>query len=135
MNHPALSEPASTTFATRSASTFVAAPFGRINAAPYFRREFTVGEGLVRATLSVTALGIVEPYLNGRRVGSEMLTPGWTSYRHRLIVTTIDVTDDVRPGQNAVGAIVGDGWAIGRLGWNGNATFTPTNQRCSLSWS
>ncbi|SEC55834.1 alpha-L-rhamnosidase [Paramicrobacterium humi] len=117
MNHPALSEPASTTFATRSASTFVAAPFGRINAAPYFRREFTVGEGLVRATLSVTALGIVEPYLNGRRVGSEMLTPGWTSYRHRLIVTTIDVTDDVRPGQNAVGAIVGDGWAIGRLGW------------------
>ncbi|WP_210481109.1 glycoside hydrolase family 78 protein [Naasia sp. SYSU D00948] len=87
--------------------------------APYFRREFAVSEGLLRATLSVTALGLVEPYLNGVRVGDEVLSPGWTSYKHRLNVSSYDVTDIVRAGANAVGAIVGEGWAVGRLGWEG----------------
>ena len=41
----------------------------------------------VRATLRITALGLVEPWLNGTRVGDEVLAPGWTSYRHRLAVT------------------------------------------------
>ncbi|RXZ72530.1 glycoside hydrolase family 78 protein [Agromyces albus] len=85
--------------------------------APYFRREVAVGDGLVRATLFVTALGIVEPYVNGVRVGDEMLAPGWTSYRHRLNVSSHDVTTLLQVGANAVGAIVGEGWAVGRLGW------------------
>ncbi|MFC5790256.1 alpha-L-rhamnosidase [Agromyces tardus] len=85
--------------------------------ASYFRREFAVAEGLRRATLLVTALGIVEPYLNGVRVGDEVLAPGWTSYRHRINVSSHDVTDLIAAGENAVGAIVGEGWAVGRLGW------------------
>jgi len=85
--------------------------------AVYFRREFEVGQGIVSATLRVTALGVVEPYLNGTRVGDEVLEPGWTSYRHRLAVRSHDVTHLVRPGANAFGAIVGEGWATGRLGY------------------
>jgi alpha-L-rhamnosidase len=85
--------------------------------AAYFRREFTAGAGLQRATLHVTALGIVEPYLNGARIGDDVLSPGWTSYTHRLDVRAYDVTDLVTAGDNAVGAIVGEGWAVGRLGW------------------
>ncbi|MET9970898.1 family 78 glycoside hydrolase catalytic domain, partial [Streptomyces sp. NPDC006356] len=85
--------------------------------APYFRRDFEVAEGLRRAVLRVTALGIVEPYVNGVRVGDEMLAPGWTSYRHRLMVSDHEVTDLLRPGANAVGAIVGEGWAVGSLTW------------------
>jgi alpha-L-rhamnosidase len=85
--------------------------------APYFRREFTAGDGLRKATLHVTALGIVEPYLNGHRVGGDMLAPGWTSYRHHIDVRAYDVTDLINAGGNAVGAIVGEGWAAGRLGW------------------
>ncbi|RQP09819.1 MAG: alpha-L-rhamnosidase [Microbacteriaceae bacterium] len=85
--------------------------------AVYFRREFTAGDGLQRATLRVTALGIVEPYLNGVRVGDEVLAPGWTSYRHHLNLSGYDVTDLVRTGANAVGAIVADGWAVGRMGF------------------
>lgn len=117
MSTNALTGASASTFTNRGASTFIAARAERNNPAPYFRREFTAEEGLIRATLSVTALGIVEPYLNGSRVGDEMLSPGWTSYRHRINVTTIDVTSDIRPGPNAVGAIVGEGWAVGRLGW------------------
>ncbi|RSM44255.1 alpha-L-rhamnosidase [Amycolatopsis balhimycina DSM 5908] len=87
--------------------------------ASYFRREFTVDGTPRRATLHVTAIGLVEPHLNGERVGDEVLAPGWTSYRHRLAVSSYDVTDRIVPGANAVGAIVGEGWALGRLGWEG----------------
>ncbi|QFU92544.1 glycoside hydrolase family 78 protein [Amycolatopsis sp. YIM 10] len=98
-------------------ATFIAPPASD-GAAPYFRREFDAAE-CRRATLHVTGLGIVEPYLNGVRVGDEVLVPGWTSYRHRLHVSRHDVTELVRAGANAVGAIVGDGWAVGRIGYEG----------------
>ncbi len=100
-------------------ASFIVQNDGEDGHAPYFRRDFTVGESLVGAHLRITALGIVDPYINGERVGDEVLAPGWTSYRHRVIVSTHDVTALLKPGQNTVGAIVGDGWAIGRLGWEG----------------
>lgn len=87
--------------------------------AVYLRRDFDVAEGLVSAQLHVTAVGLIEPHLNGEVVGDEVLAPGWTSYRHRLVVSTHDVTASLRPGANALGAIVGQGWAVGRLGWEG----------------
>ncbi|MFF2842468.1 glycoside hydrolase family 78 protein [Paenarthrobacter sp. NPDC057981] len=89
----------------------------------YFRKEFHVAEGLTKATLKTTAVGLVEPHLNGTRVGDEVLAPGWTSYRNRLAVSTYDVTDSIREGANAVGAIVGQGWALGRLGWENKSHF------------
>jgi len=54
--------------------------------APYFRRSFTAPGGPIKATLRITAVGLVEPWLNGNRVGDEVLAPGWTSYRNRLAV-------------------------------------------------
>jgi alpha-L-rhamnosidase len=93
--------------------------------APYFRREFTTDRLPERARVRVSALGIVEPYLNGTRIGDEVLAPGWTSYRHRLQVSTYDVTYLVRSGGNALGAIVGEGWASGRIGYEGrNRLYT-----------
>lgn len=102
------------------AAAFITPSFpagGEGDPAPYFRRAFDASDGLVRATLRVTAIGVVEPWLNGKRVGDEVLAPGWTSYRHRLAVSTYDVTDTVTVGENVLGAIVGEGWALGRLGW------------------
>ncbi|WP_218040433.1 alpha-L-rhamnosidase [Actinomadura sp. WMMB 499] len=104
------------------AAEFIAAPFplDPETAAPHFRREFTVHREPDRATLHATALGIVEPHLNGTRVGDEVLAPGWTSYRHRVPVSAHDVTGLIRRGPNALGAVVGEGWAAGRLGWSAN---------------
>ena len=85
--------------------------------AVYFRREFEVGADLVRATLKVSALGVVVPFVNGARVGDEVLAPGWTSYRNRLLTSSYDVTDIVGAGINVVGAVVGEGWAVGPLTW------------------
>ncbi|GAA3383484.1 glycoside hydrolase family 78 protein [Cryptosporangium minutisporangium] len=86
--------------------------------APYLRGEVVVEDPPRRATLYATAIGLVEPYLNGTRIGDEVLAPGWTSYRHRLRVSEYDVTELVTPGANAFGGILGQGWALGRIGYD-----------------
>ena len=105
-----------------SHSTFITPVTSTGNAgdpASYFRRSFEPGNNLLRATLRITAIGVVEARLNGTVIGDEVLAPGWTSYRNRLVVSTHDVTDLLVPGENVLGAIVGEGWALGRLGWEG----------------
>jgi len=84
---------------------------------PLLRREFDARPGVARARLYVTALGVYEARINGAPVGDHVLSPGWTSYNHRLRYQTFDVTDLLRPGRNAIGAILGDGWYRGRLGF------------------
>ncbi|HEX5416860.1 MAG TPA: alpha-L-rhamnosidase N-terminal domain-containing protein, partial [Chloroflexota bacterium] len=86
---------------------------------PLLRREFDARVGVTRARLYVTALGVYEAYLNGAVVGEQVLAPGWTSYPHRLRCQTFDVTDLLREGRNALGALLGDGWYRGRLGFGG----------------
>lgn len=83
--------------------------------APYFRTEFDVEPGLVAARLYVTSLGLLEAHLNGSVVGDEVLCPGWSSYAHRTIVSVHDVGALVQLGRNALGAIAGEGWAVGRV--------------------
>jgi len=80
------------------------------------RKEFTVAKAPARAVLYVTALGNVEARLNGRRVGDEYFTPGWTDYRKRLYYRAYDVTALLRPGANAIGALLADGWFRGNVG-------------------
>ena len=87
--------------------------------ATYMRREFDVRGPVSCARVYVTALGVYELYLNGAVVGDHVLSPGWTSYDHRLRYQTFDVIELLRPGRNAFGAIVGDGWYRGRLGLGG----------------
>ncbi len=79
------------------------------------RRSFTLSQPVRRATAYVTALGLYELRLNGRRVGDQLLAPEWTSYRKRVQYQTCDVTALLRPGENAVGALLGEGWYAGRL--------------------
>jgi len=87
--------------------------------APLLRRSFSAAGGLVTARLYATSLGLYELRLNGQRVGEAVLTPGWTSYDHHLQYQTYDVTALMREGPNAVGAILGDGWYRGYLGFEG----------------
>jgi alpha-L-rhamnosidase len=83
------------------------------------RRAFSVRPGLVHARLYATAHGVYQAEINGRRVGEDVLSPGWSVYRERLRYTTHDVTALLQEGPNAVGAWLGDGWYRGRLGWRG----------------
>ncbi|MFC4116732.1 glycoside hydrolase family 78 protein [Nonomuraea zeae] len=86
------------------------------------RRDFTVRGPIDRARLYVTAHGTYEAELNGRVVGDDVLSPGWTSYGHRLRYRTHDVTELLHEGANAIGATLADGWYRGRVGFLGGKT-------------
>lgn len=86
--------------------------------APVLRGTWQVPDDVVSARLYVTAHGLYEARLNGRRVGDQELAPGWTSYAHRLRYQTYDVTDAVRPGPNDAEVLLGNGWWRGHLTWS-----------------
>lgn len=83
----------------------------------YFRREFQVPGPVRRATLYASARGLFECSLGGRRAGADVFAPEWTDYEKRIHYRTYDVTALVRPGPNVLGAILGDGWWSGYVGW------------------
>ncbi len=81
------------------------------------RRVFTVDAVPARARLRLSALGLVDAWINGQRASSARLTPGWTSYQERVLLDTVDVTDLLREGENVLVLEVGDGWYRGRMGF------------------
>ncbi len=91
----------------------------RSNPSPMLRREFTVQGPVTSARLYVTSLGLNAVELNGHRVGDHLFSPGWTSYDTRLQYESYDATALLQEGANAIGAVLGDGWYRGRLGFNG----------------
>ncbi len=85
--------------------------------APYLRKPFSLPSQVRTARLYVTALGLVECAINGQRVGDDVFVPGWTDYRQRVQYMVYDVTPLLSQGTNVLGAILGDGWAVGHIGW------------------
>jgi alpha-L-rhamnosidase len=83
----------------------------------HLRREFEVEKPVKQARLHVTALGLYEIRLNGAKVGEDFMAPGWTPYGEKIEALTYDVTRQLKTGSNAIGAMLGEGWYAGRLGW------------------
>jgi alpha-L-rhamnosidase len=86
---------------------------------PMFRKVFTSHGGVKAATAFITAHGVFEARLNGKRIGKDYLSPGWTSYSKRLLYHAYDVTSMITTGQNAIGFTLGDGWYRGFIGFDG----------------
>ncbi|MCZ6616787.1 MAG: family 78 glycoside hydrolase catalytic domain [Gammaproteobacteria bacterium] len=82
---------------------------------PLLRRAFELPEDFRRARLYITALGVYSAEMNGQRVSQDTLAPGWCDYGKRVYYQTYDVTGLVRPGDNVLGVILGDGWYCGAL--------------------
>lgn len=72
--------------------------------------DFVVGDELASATLFWTALGVAEPEVNGRAVSEDVLAPGWSSYRDRLVHETVDITSMVTVGVNSLSATIAGAW-------------------------
>ena len=83
---------------------------------PFLRRGFTLDQTVKSARLYVTAHGLYEVWLNGRRVGDQVFTPGYTPYDKMLQYQVYDVTGMLLEGENVIGAILGDGWYRGKNG-------------------
>ena len=81
------------------------------------RKEFVLGKAIAKARLYATAHGTFDLMINGKRVGNEVLAPGWTPYAERLQVVTHDVTSLLTEGANAWGVLLADGWYRGHFGF------------------
>jgi alpha-L-rhamnosidase len=87
---------------------------------PLFRKSFASKAKIQSATLYITAHGLYEAQINGKRVGDAYLTPGWTAYQKRTQYQTYDVTNMLNTGKNAIGVTLGSGWYRGSLAWANN---------------
>ena len=81
------------------------------------RHTFFTSKGIKSVRLYATALGSYEIFLNGKRVSEDLLAPGWTDYRERVIYQTYNVTGMMWPGSNAIGALLAPGWYATPLEW------------------
>lgn len=85
-----------------------------------FRKEFNTSKKVKSATAYITAHGVFEASINGKRVGDAYMAPGWTSYNKRLQYMAFDVTNLLQQGKNAVGVYLGSGWYRSPLAWLSN---------------
>jgi Glycogen debranching enzyme len=77
---------------------------------PFFRKSFTVDKPVAEAYLFISGLGHYEAYLNGEKAGDHFLAPGWTAYEKRCLYNTYSVKEQLRQGENVLGALVGTGF-------------------------
>lgn len=77
--------------------------------ARYLRHEFVTGKPVKQATLHICGLGLYEAYINGAKVGDDVLTPAPTDYRKTIFYNTYDVTDLLSDSANAIGVALGNG--------------------------
>ncbi|MEX0882100.1 MAG: family 78 glycoside hydrolase catalytic domain, partial [Cyclobacteriaceae bacterium] len=85
--------------------------------APHLRKEVKIHRSIVKARLYITALGLYEFRINGEKVGEDYLAPGWTDYDKRLYYHVYDVTEQLRPGNQVLQAILSEGWYAGYIGY------------------
>ena len=83
------------------------------------QRGFDLEGPIEQARLYVTARGLFEVSLNGKKVSNDHFANGFTSYSNRLDSLTYDVTDRLQKGENSLDALLAYGWYAGRFGWSG----------------
>jgi len=88
----------------------------------YYRNEFDAAQKVKSARLYITSRGLYQVYLNGAKVGDQLFTPGWTSYKNRIQYQTYDVTA-MLGNRNTIAAKVGEGWYRGFIGWSGQRNY------------
>lgn len=95
---------------------------------PIFRKEFTVEKEIEKAVVYVTGLGYFELYLNGKKVGNDVLVPNQTNYakrenlinygiplednfrEYKVMYLAYDLKEKLKKGKNAIGSILGNGF-------------------------
>lgn len=101
-----------------------------IQPASFLRKEFEINESATTGRLYITAHGLYEVWINGKRVGEQYFTPGRTQYDKRLQYQTYDVTALLKQGMNSIGVILGDGWWRGKVSFGGRRNIS--GERISL---
>lgn len=82
----------------------------RSHAAPLLRKEVSLSKDIRRATAYVSGVGYADFFINGQQVGDAVLDPGQTNYGQHTLYVVHDVTDALKPGHNALGLWLGNGF-------------------------
>jgi alpha-L-rhamnosidase len=103
--------------------------------APMFRKPFTISKPIKKAVAYVTGLGYFELYLNGKKVGDDVLVPNQTNYgkrpnlanayislpdnfrEYKVMYLAYDITSQLHAGENVVGSILGNGFYNPAKSW------------------
>lgn len=85
--------------------------------ASFIRKEFKVDAPGGAERLYISAHGLYRCFINGERVGDDLLTPGWTCYDKRLAYQIYEVGEHLRPGVNTIDIWLADGWFRSQLMW------------------
>ena len=97
---------------------WIATSFG-VDTHPYLRKQFSIDGEVLAARAYACGLGLYELEINGQKAGDEYLLPGYHAYDCFQQYQTFDVTHLIHAGENAIGAILGDGWYKGRFVFEG----------------
>lgn len=103
--------------------------------APLLRKEFLLSKKVVKAEAFVTGLGYFEFYVNGQKIGNDVLIPNQTNYGKRpglpkrflpleddfkgykVMYLHYDITDKLHEGKNVIGSILGNGFYNPAKSW------------------
>lgn len=80
-----------------------------ILSARMLRHEFILDKKIKSATAFISGLGLYELYLNGEKIGDQVLAPGLTEYNKRSFYNVYDVSKYLQTNQNAIGILLGNG--------------------------
>ncbi len=103
-------------------------PQNLVPPAPLLRKEFQVEKEVAKAVAYITGLGYFEFYLNGKKVGDDVLAPNQTNYgkrpnlpnalinlednfkEYKVMYLAYDISDQLKQGENVIGSILGNGF-------------------------
>lgn len=88
------------------------------NPCPLLRKTCKLKGKVSQARIYVSAHGLYQMSINGKKVSEDLFTPGWTNYNKRIQYQAYDVTSSLHAGVNAIGLMLGDGWFRGNLKWD-----------------
>lgn len=77
---------------------------------PILRKVFNIRKGVFSAQLCFSACAYADVFINGRRVTETALNPGYTHYDRRNLYVTVDAADLLKPGENVIVAVLGNGF-------------------------
>lgn len=106
-----------TTYAWTAAMVRPLADQGEGTPASFLQKTFVLEKTTGKEVLRISALGLYRAFINGKRVGDDLLTPGWTTYDKRLSYQTYDVGNLVTSGENTITIWLADGWMRSPLMW------------------
>jgi alpha-L-rhamnosidase len=96
---------------------------GQGTPASFVSKDFELASVPADATLYISAKGLYRCFINGKRVGNDLLTPGWTNYDHRIAYQSYLVADLLKSGSNRIEIWLADGWFRSQLLWKNNPIF------------